>query len=234
MHRIQLTLALVLLSLPALCQVGEHRNDLAIGVSGGYTLNRISFSPTIKQKWHGGYNGGLTIRYTCEKYFSALCALQAEVNYAQLGWRENIETSNDTYLRTMNYVQVPLLARLAWGREEGGVQAFLALGPQLGYCLGESEERGGEWSEATLSLRPNHVTMQYDMPVGKRFEYGITGGLGIEINTRHAGHFILEGRYYYALSDIYPNGKKDIFGRSANGAIYARCAYLFDVIRTKK
>ena len=44
---------------------------------------------------------------------------------------------------------------------------------------------------------------------------------------------MLEGRYFYGLSDIFNNSKKDPFGRSANGAIYIKAAYLFDVIRTK-
>ncbi|MCI7082988.1 MAG: PorT family protein, partial [Paraprevotella sp.] len=46
-------------------------------------------------------------------------------------------------------------------------------------------------------------------------------------------HFLLEGRYYYALSDIFKNSKKDPFGRSANGAILIKASYLFDIIKTK-
>ena len=55
----------------ASAQVGELRNDFAIGVNGGYLLNRVSFNPTIKQSWKGGETFGITLRYTCEKYFSA-------------------------------------------------------------------------------------------------------------------------------------------------------------------
>ena len=80
-------------------QVGEARKDLAIGVSGGYVLNKVSFNPTIKQNFHTGTTFGISLRYTCEKYFAALCALQAEVNYTEMGWKEKIETSTDTYQR---------------------------------------------------------------------------------------------------------------------------------------
>lgn len=215
----------------AFAQVGEYRSALAIGVNGGYGFNRISFNPTIKQAFYGGMTGGLTLRYTCEKYFAMYCAVQAEVNFAQLGWKENIETSADTYSRTINYIQVPLLARLGFGKEVKGVMGYLVLGPQLDFYLSDSDKRGGEWSSATLALRPNHVVEQYDLPIQKKFEYGITGGLGLEVNTRHAGHYMIEGRYYFGLSNIFNDGKADTFGRSANGTIIAKVSYLFDIFK---
>jgi hypothetical protein len=66
------------------------------------------------------------------------------------------------------------------------------------------------------------------MPIQKKFDYGITAGAGMELTT-NIGHFLIEGRYYYGLSDIYKNSKKDVFSRSNNGAIVAKVTYLFDV-----
>ena len=171
--------------------------------------------------------------FSCEKYFSCYCALQGEINYAQMGWNELIETSTDTYKRDINYLQIPLLARMAFGKERGGVQGFLILGPQLGLYLSEKEYRGGEWSDYTLSLRPNHRVEQYDMKVEKKFEYGITGGLGMQVSTKSGHYFILEGRYFYGLSDLFGNSKKDPFGKSNNGAIIAKLSYLIDIKKSK-
>lgn len=233
MKRVILFFVTALLTfLSAYAQVGSPRNDLAIGINGGYTMNRISFDPRIKQKWKGAPTAGITLRYTCEKYFKSLCSIQMEVNYANLGWKENIETSSDTYERDMHYVQIPILARMGWGYEQRGALFYVVAGPQIGYCISEKEKRGGAFSDETLALRPNKVIQQYNMPVENKFDYGITAGLGIEANTK-IGHFLLEGRYYYALSDIYDNGKTDVFGRSANGAIVIKASYLFDIIRTK-
>lgn len=230
---------LLLIALTPLCatslraQVGEIRNDIAIGVNGGYVLDKVSFNPTIKQNYHGGKTFGLTFRYTCEKYFSSYCALQAELNYAELGWRELIETSTDTYQRTINYVQLPFLARMAWGKERRGLMGYIVLGPQVGFYLNDKDKRGTSdgsagWTDHSLSLRPNHITAQYDLPVKNKFEYGITGGAGIELNTA-AGHFLLEGRYYYGLADLFGNGKKDVFGRSSHGAIIVKVGYLINL-----
>ena len=97
-------------------------------------------------------------------------------------------------------------------------------------CLGGDEKRGGDWN---TSMRPNGVTYQYGREIDNKLEYGIAGGLGLELSTK-IGHFILEGRYYYGLSDIYDNSKKGFFGRSANQSIVIRGAYLLDLIKTKE
>lgn len=238
-----LRIVAILLLTPVFCflssskakaQVGEHRNDLAIGVNFGYTINKVTFSPIIKQKWKDNPSGGITLRYTCEKYFSCLCALQVELNYANLGWEELIETSTDTYTRNMHYIQFPMLARLAWGREEKGAMFYFLAGPQLGYCIGEQEIKGGAFDESTLNKRPGGIVQQYGKMNDNALDYGITAGLGLEINTKRAGYFMVEGRYYFALGDIYNNGKRDPFSRSANGTIVAKLTYLFDVIKTER
>ena len=173
------------------------------------------------------------MRYTCEKYFGIICAIQAEFDFTQLGWKEKIETSSDTYERTVNYFHIPAFARIGFGRERKGVQGYVLIGPQIGFCIGDSETRGGEWSEETLNKRPNHVVEQYDLPIQKKFEYGICGGLGFEVSNPKVGHFQIEGRYYYGLSSIFNDSKADRFSRSANGAIIAKVTWLYDVIKTK-
>ena len=193
MKRLIITLSLLAAWTASQAQVGEPRQDLAVGVSGGYVLNKVSFNPTIKQDFHTGTTFGITLRYTCEKYFAALCAVQAEVNYTGMGWKEKIETSSDTYERRINYIQVPLLANLGFGRERGGAKGFLILGPQIGFALNEKEKKGGEWSEETLKKRPNQVTQQYDLKVQRKFEYGLTGG-GSGTGREHAQRTPLPAR----------------------------------------
>ena len=232
--RLLFFLPLFLLSLPAFSQVGEPRHSIAVGFSGGVALNSVGFDPTIKQQQHVAPTLGVVARFTSEKYFSTYCALQVELNYAQLGWKENVLNAQsqplpDQYSRHMHYIQLPVLARMAWGKEYKGWMGYFLAGPQLGYCLAESSER----SEFTLNGngepdRPNGMFAQYDMAIDKRFDYGITAGAGVELSTA-AGRILLEGRYYYGLSDIFNNSKKDVFGRSNNGTIVAKITYLFDI-----
>lgn len=229
-------------------QVGEYRNDLAVGVSAGYMLSSVGFVPEVPQKQLGGMTGGVTFRYTCEKYFKSVCAIVAEVNLVQTGWKENImdmdnqpvyyvndkEKANPlSYERHMKYVQVPIMARLGWGRERKGLQGFIQLGPQIGFFLDESTTSNLQPGIGKLTERSSKIEAQDTMAVQKKFDYGIAVGGGIEFSHPKVGHFILEGRYYYGLGDIYKNSKSDFFGRSNFGQIVIKATYLFDIIRTK-
>lgn len=234
MKRLILPLLCILLSMASQAQVGELRSNLAIGFNGGYNLSSVDFSPTIKQGLQPGLAGGFTMRYTTEKYFALICAAQFEVNFAQRGWSEMIDDgSNNTFSRTTNYIEIPFFAHLGWGKEERGLQFFVNAGPQVGlYLKHNNEEHYGfteefPWDE---SNRPNNITMQYGKEVENMLEYGIAGGLGMELKTG-VGNFIIEGRYFFGLSDMFGNSKADPFGRSANTTITTKISYLIDITK---
>jgi hypothetical protein len=211
-------------------QIGEQRSNLSIGINGGANYNTVSFERhRVKQNGLLGTNAGLTVRYISEKYFAMICGLQVELNYSQRGWDKKYELSDGTkdptrgYTRDMNYIEIPFLAHLAFGKDYGA-QFFLNLGPQVGFLLNDSESYFGLSSSELESE-------EYGKKIQNKFDYGITGGLGMEIRTRKAGSFLIEGRYYFGLSDFYDNAKKDYFSRSANATITAKVTYLFDLKR---
>ena len=229
-------------------QVGDYRTDLAVGVSGGYMLSNVGFVPEVPQGMLGGLTGGVTIRYTCEKYFMSICSIVAEINLAQTGWKEDIKDQDNKavyyaddpdhlhplqYERRMNYLQIPLMARLGWGRERKGFQAFFQLGPQIGVFLSDKIKTNVVAGRSTENARASQVMAQDTMAVQRKFDYGIVGGAGIEYSHPKLGHFLLEGRYYYGLGDMYNNSKSDYFGRSNFGQIVIKASWLFDLIKTK-
>ena len=245
-----------LLPLSAVAQVGEYRRDFAIGVNGGYLLSNVAFTPKVPQNMLGGVTFGITGRYTCEKYFSSICAIVAEMNYSQIGWTENILTMEDEpvplhtdlsqnmqYTRKMSYIQVPVLARLGWGRERRGFQGFFQVGPQLGFFLSDKIEtnfdvRNPEFNPSSkeykyANIRASQVVAQDTMDVENTIDYGVAFAVGLEFSHRKMGHFIVEGRYYYGLGNIYGSTKRDYFGSSNFGNIIVKFTYLFDIIRTK-
>ncbi len=222
MKKFILTTFALLLAIYVNGQVEQPRSSLEIGAAGGMNFNKMEFQPSIRQKFLNGYGGGLSIRYTSEKYFSMICATQLEINFSQRGWEEDFDDgTNNSYIRIIDYVEIPFFAHLSWGKEERGFQFFLNLGPQFGFFLNEREEFKGDWN---ITNRPTALRPIYSKKVENKFDYGIAGGLGIEWKTR-AGNFFVEGRYYYALADIFGNSKTDDFGRSANMTIYARLGY---------
>lgn len=231
-------------AIKACSQIGEYRSELAVGGGVGYVFSRIGFIPEVPQKQHQGLLGGLAVRYTCEKYFSSICALSAEINFVQLGWKESILDRDDQpvvnaltnqpeeYERTINYLQIPVFARLGWGRERKGFQFFFQAGPQFGIYMNESTKTNFELRYRNAATRVSQVVAQDTMSVERKFDYGITAGLGLEFSNPKVGHFLLEGRYYYGLGDIYRNSKRDYFGRSNYANIVVKLTYLFDIIKT--
>ena len=230
----------------AKAQVGSYRNDFGLGFNAGCVLSNVGFSPKVSQGFHSGITGGLSFKYVCEKYFNTICSILAEVNYSQVGWKEDILDNEDNvvinpvtgiaekYSRTINYIQIPVFAHLAWGKEENGFQFFFQAGPQFGVFLNESTSTNFDFASRNIADRANTIVAQDTMSVENKFDYGIAAGVGVEYSGHKLGHFLLEARYYYGLGNIYGDSKKDYFGKSNLGNIVIKLTYLFDMAKTKK
>ncbi len=221
------------LSTSAMAQIGEQRQNLSVGFNAGANINSVSFTPRIKQNSMTGITGGLTARYISEKYFAMICGVQVELNFSQRGWDELFEMTdannqtvkdpNKSYTRNMTYVDIPFLAHLAFGKDRG-VQFFVNAGPQISFLIGESEDINVDMNNLN-----NTQKEIYDHKIPNKFDYGIAAGGGLELRTRKAGNFLVEGRYYFALSDFVSTTKKDYFSRAAHGTITVKLTYLFDL-----
>ncbi len=243
MKRPILIALLALTSLLAHAQIGEHRNTLAVGGGVGYNLSSIRFTPKVPQGMQGGINAGATVRYTVEKYFSTIASVQAELNYSQLGWKEDIRDMEDQpvingatgeaekYSRTINYLQLPIMAHLAWGKETKGVNFFVNLGPQFGYYLSESTSTNFELDQRNAADRANNIVAQDTMAVENKLDYGIAVGGGLEYSHPKLGHFTLEARYCYGLGNIYGDTKRDYFGSSNSSTITIKLSWLVDILK---
>ena len=247
------TYALILLCFVpmwALAQVGEHRNQFAIGFQAGCNFNSVDFIPKVNDDTHIGPTGGLVARYTCEKYFKTICSIQMEFNYSQLGWKEKIRDANDKpvpirdnpeenerFKHDIYYFQIPILAHLAWGKEKQGLNFFFNAGPVLGFYLKDkceanftpetvNNERRGYQGDNIERLKKQLEEKEKEP---KKFDYGIAAGLGLELHIKPIGRFQIEGRYYYGLGNLYGDSKTDCFSRSAHQTIILRGAYLIDI-----
>ena len=170
----------------------------------------------------------------------------AELNFAQTGWKEELLTADDlpvinpatgqaeAYQRELSYLQLPVFARLGWGRERSGLQFYFQAGPQVGYCIGEKTKMNFDFSQRNYEDRVGVMKQapQDTMAVENKFDYGIAAGMGLEWSHPKIGHFLLEGRYYYGLGDIYGNSKRDFFGRSNLNNIVVKLTWLMDVKRS--
>lgn len=227
LRRYLLSVILMTVCAAASAQLGEIHHNFAVGGSAGLNFSNVAFEPTIKQGRETGFNAGLTARYISEKYFSILAGVQVEVNFSCRGWKEDLEDEgNNSYSRSTSYIEIPFLAHLAFGKNvsERSSRFFINGGPQLGVFLSEKENQCEDWD---MSLHRG-VREQYGKMTENKIDYGIAAGIGGDINTR-VGHFIVEGRMFFGLGNIYKDTKKDYFGRSANNYLSLRVAYLVDI-----
>ena len=101
-----------------------------------------------------------------------------------------------------------------------GARFILNLGPQISFLINEKEKHA----------MPSIEKEQYGKAAENGFDYGLIGGGGVEIRTG-IGHFLIEGRYYFGLSDFFNTTKKDYFSRSAHTYICGKITYLFDITK---
>ena len=112
--------------------------ELIVGAKGGVTLSTGSFQEpdgsTLDQnsRYHlWGITGGGIFRYSGEKYVG----LQIEANFCQRGWAEH-----DKFSRTLNYVQIPLLTHVFFGKK--WFRFFINAGPEFAFLVNEKNNSG--------------------------------------------------------------------------------------------
>ena len=205
---------------PSIAQT-HYSSNISLGLKGGVDFSRIMFTPSIKQSFALGANAGVTFRYIEENHFGLI----AEVNFEQRGWKENFEEYPFQYSRTVDYIQIPLLAHIYFG---GRGRFFLNLGPEVGFRIGESTKSNFDYSNVAsvpgfpLSIRN---TYQYSMSAENKVDFGISAGLGGEYNITKKNSLYLEARVYYGLGNVLKSGRTENFRGSNSLSIMASVGY---------
>lgn len=199
-------------------QKSKFPQEISVGASFGMNFSSVSFNPRVYTKMKQGYNGGLVLRWNTEKNLG----LQTELNFSQQGWDEEFE-DNPTYKygRTINYFEIPFFTHIYFGSKR--FKFYINLGPKLGYAFSEKTDTNP--NEANQNPGANQ---QHDLAIQKRFDWGLCGGPGFELRTG-IGYFLLEGRYYYALGNIFNTRQSDFFSQASSQVISARIIYLLPI-----
>ena len=202
----------------AFSQSKSFTPEWAFGVNGGATFSKMSFNSIfyrIPQDLLNQYSGGISVRYISENHFGIL----GELNYSLRGWKERQDSTVNVnrYTRSLAYIELPLMTHIYFNLGKR-VRFIFNLGPQIGYYLSAKE------IEKDIIVPPDPD--YYNNSVQNSFDYGLKGALGLEFRTG-AGSFILDGRYYYGLSDIFNNSKGEPFQSSHNQVMGVNLTYLF-------
>lgn len=219
-----LVLIFMALSLPAISQT-HYSSNVTLGVKGGVTLSEVFFNPSVRQKFNQGVTAGVMFRYIEENHFGLL----AELNFVQRGWAENFEGAPYKYSRTINYLELPVMAHIYFGRRG---KFFFNAGPQIGLYLGDSTDADFDPKEmATLPDFPytNRMNEQMLLDVTQKIDYGISAGLGGEFNVNKRNSISIEARFYFGLGNIFPSKRVDTYSASNQMTLSATIGYWFRI-----
>ena len=216
--------AAILVLTPAINAQSHYKPHLSVGFKGGMTMSEMSFSPSVKQSFNNGTTGAVTFRYTEEKLFGLI----AEIGWAQRGWKEKFEDSPCQYSRSLTYLKLPLLTHIYFGSPR--FKCFVNLGPEFDFMISENISSNFDYRDPLKAEgfpSEARMTQQMAMDIKNKFDYGITGGVGIEFYLTPRNSVTLEGRYYFGLGNIFPAAKADTFSASRNTSIEITLGYNF-------
>ena len=223
MRRLALLLTLLLPSLLAMSQT-HYEGTIAVGGKGGVSLSRVNFNPTVQQLFLPGATAGVMFRYIEERNFGIL----AELNLTQRGWKENFEESDYKYSHQFTYLELPIMTHICFGNRR--VKGFFNLGPEINVMLGDGIKSNFTYTDAEnldYFINDTRHIEQMTMQVNNKLDYGICAGAGMEVNLNPKHSLLLEGRFYYGLTDVFPNHKTDMFSSSNSMSITVTLGYFY-------
>ncbi|MFP4025591.1 MAG: porin family protein [Thiohalospira sp.] len=182
------------------------------GIKQGVNYSSVLFSPGIKQGIKLGYNGGFVFKYKNEKFF----ALQVELNYSEKGWLEEFDTIPNTYQRNLNYIELPFMTHVYFGKQ--ALQFYVNLGSSVGYLVNEKEIK-----EINDEL---YAREYYETVIENKFDFNVLAELGITLDT-NIGEFQAGFRYAMTLTDIFKYTSDSFFEESQNQVISFSLNYYF-------
>lgn len=201
----------------------DSRVDL--GARGGVTLSTVMFKPAIISKLGLGYTAGVTFRYTEENHFGLI----AEINLVQRGWAEKFEDLPYNYQRILDYVEVPIMSHIYFGRRN---KFFINAGPEIAYYIGDHIKSNFDYHD-TSGLEgfhdKNRREEQLTMDVSQKLDFGILAGIGGEFSINKRNSLTLEARVYYGIGNVMPSGRQDTFSISNQLSFGITAGYWFRI-----
>ena len=223
MRRLALLLTILLPSLLAMSQT-HYEGTIAVGGKAGASLSRVNFNPTVQQVFLPGVTAGVMFRYIEERNFGIV----AELNLTQRGWKENFEESDYNYNHRFTYLELPIMTHIFFGNQR--VKGFFNLGPEINVMLGDGIKSNFTYTDAEnmeYFINDTRHIEQMTMNVHNKLDYGICAGAGMEVNLNPKHSLLLEGRFYYGLTDVFPNHKTDMFSSSNSMSITVTLGYFY-------
>ncbi|MFO7259211.1 MAG: porin family protein [Bacteroidota bacterium] len=160
--------------------VSSTAQDRRMGVKGGLNLSNLYVDDVDDENARVGFHVGVYGQIFSTETF----AIQPELLYTTKGseteWSGVID---QTVKFNLNYLELPILAVFKLGDA-----AEIHVGPYFSYLLGANIDTEGDLGGGTEDLDRDNF---------KSFDFGLTGGFGLNFGAVQVG-----ARYNYGLSEI--------------------------------
>jgi hypothetical protein len=166
------------------------------GVKAGMNVSNLYIDNVHDENARIGFNGGFYGQILSSEFF----AIQPELLYSTKGTRADYTgfVVNQKVRFNLNYLDLPVLAVFKLGRS-----AEIHAGGYASYLLSANIQYDGNVNNGTDQLDKDHF---------KSYDYGLTGGFGLNFGAVQVG-----ARYNYGLVTLAKSSAaRDMIGNSKN------------------
>ncbi len=170
--------------------------QMRAGIKGGLNVSNLYIDEVDDENARYGFNLGFYGQVLSSDVF----ALQPELLFSTKGSKAEYggRFFDQTIKYNLNYLDLPVLAVFKLGES-----AEIHVGPYVSYLLGASISYDGDLSNDVDEIDKDHL---------KSFDYGLSGGFGLNF-----GNFQVGARYNYGLAKIADSDAAElIIGDSKN------------------
>jgi len=210
-----LALGLILLAAPGIFAqeqqaTGESTLTPKFGIKGGLNLTNLYVNDVKDEHIKAGFNAGFFAKLPVTRGFS----IQPELLYSQKGAKldyDNVFGSGE-YRFNLNYVELPLTAVFNVARNFN-----LHLGGYASYLVSANIKQLKSNGDGNTISNLNEDNFN-------RFDYGLVGGLGVDVDN-----FTIGARYNYGLREVGKSGSLsgNVTSNSKNSAINLFVGFAF-------
>lgn len=173
-------------------------SQFSVGYRFGIGNHGVNFEPGTLEKNQKPYlrsSHGIVVVFNNMNN----AGLQLEVNFAQKGWFEKIDTLENTFFkRQIDYIEIPIYSHFEIGRRM--LRPIIIAGPYLGFKTNDKSEYNN-FDEQISRTKFNHYIQKV-----RNIDLGIKAGLGLRLNIgKNLGIF---AEVHYDLEIV---GGQDIF-----------------------
>jgi outer membrane protein W len=173
---------IILLAATVSFNVKAQEKVWSAGPEAGISLSKYGKDASAND-YKPGAIGGVFLTYSILNTF----AITTKLLYAQKGASfESVDTK-----QTLNYIEVPVIGRFFLNKE-GKFRPNIFIGPSFGFLTGATNKIGSD----------NPVAIDSYKNIYNGFDFGVTGGLGLNFLIATETYLVIDARYTQGISDI--------------------------------